>query len=93
MVKENYGCFHVQYCHFYFHLAVYPSWQRKGTQNPSLSASGVRIPPQLSNAMLSEWSKEHAWRACVSRDTGGSNPLHGVFIFYRRVPEWLRERT
>ena len=43
-----------------------------------LCPPGVRIPlsPQYFpfKGEMSEWLKEHAWKACVAQVTGGSNP-------------------
>ena len=37
---------------------------------------------------MSEWLKEHAWKACVSQDTAGSNPaLSASFLRYNMRSE------
>ncbi len=46
-----------------------------GGSNPSLSATPTSPSQTSSSGEVSEWLKEHAWKACVSvPGTEGSNP-------------------
>ena len=71
-----------------------PSGRRRRTRNPlyRLTVPRVRIPLSpiawiifwtilflLYLGEVSEWSMVHAWKACVLKGTGGSNPPFSVF--------------
>ena len=50
--------------------------------NPTLSATLIlRVLFISVSGEVSEWPKEHAWKACVSQGTVGSNPTLSAIEF------------